>query len=226
MYESFSSRGQANPVFTSHSRTGALDTASSKRRTQWSSFDYDYVQRLKDGDPETEQHFTTYFGDLLMIKLRSRLRHTQTIEDIRQETFLRVLSTLKTKNSLQSPESLGAFVNSVANNLLFELYRSQSRQRTVEQDEPHFDVPDRQASAEAHMLTDERCRQVQRILDELPARDRDLLRMTFCEERDQDEICQSLHAGRKYLRVLLHRAKNRFRECVLKEHALEEQKGA
>jgi DNA-directed RNA polymerase specialized sigma24 family protein len=59
----------------------------------------------------------------------------------------------------------------VANNLLFELYRNQSRQRTVEQDE-HFDVPDRQASAEALMLTDERRRQVQRILDELPARDR------------------------------------------------------
>jgi RNA polymerase sigma-70 factor (ECF subfamily) len=50
---------------------------------------------LKDGDPETERHFTTYFGDLLLIKLRARLRNTQTIEDIRQETFLRVLSTLK-----------------------------------------------------------------------------------------------------------------------------------
>jgi RNA polymerase sigma factor (sigma-70 family) len=75
-------------------------------------------------------------------------------------------------------------------------------------------------------MTDERRRQVQRILDELPARDRDLLRMTFCEERDPDEICKSLHAGRKYLRVLLHRAKARFRECLLKEYALEGQKGA
>ena len=225
MYESFSSRVDSGPVATSHSPTGTRDTASSKRKPQWSSFDFDYVQRLKDGDPETERHFTTYFGDLLLIKLRARLRNTQTIEGIRQETFLRVLSTLKTKNSLHSPESLGAFVNSVANNLLFELYRNQSRQRTVEQDE-HFDVPDRQASAEALMLTDERRRQVQRILDELPARDRDLLRMTFCEERDQDEICQSLHAGRKYLRVLLHRAKARFRECLLKSYAMEGQKGA
>jgi hypothetical protein len=48
----------------------------------------------------------------------------------------------------------------------------------------------------------------------------------FCEERDQDEICQSLHAGRKYLRVLLHRAKARFRECLLKSYAMEGQKGA
>jgi RNA polymerase sigma-70 factor, ECF subfamily len=226
MYESFSSSVASGPDVTMHSRTEARETASSRRKSQWSSFDFDYVQRLKDGDPETEQHFTAYFGELLLIKLRARLRHTQTIEDIRQETFLRVLSTLKTKNALHSPQSLGAFVNSVANNLLFELYRSQSRQRTVEQDEQQFDVPDHQASAEAQMLTDERRRQVQRILDELPARDRDLLRMTFCEEKDQDEICQSLHAGRKYLRVLLHRAKARFRECLLKEYALEGQKGA
>jgi RNA polymerase sigma-70 factor (ECF subfamily) len=225
MYESFSSRVDSGFV-ADRSRDSARNEASLRRGPQWSSFDFEYVQRLKDGDPETEQHFTAYFGELLLIKLRSRLRHTQTIEDIRQETFLRVLSTLKTKNSLHSPQSLGAFVNSVANNLLFELYRNQSRQRTVEQDEQQFDVPDHHASAEAQMLTDERRRQVQRILDELPARDRDLLRMTFCEERDQDEICQTLHAGRKYLRVLLHRAKARFRECLRKEYALEGQKGA
>ncbi len=226
MYESFSSRVDSGPVATSHSRTDARNTPSSRRKPQWSSFDFDYVQRLREGDPETEQHFTAYFGDLLMIKLRSRLRHRQTIEDIRQETFLRVLGTLKTKNSLHSPQCLGAFVNSVANNLLFELYRTQSRQRTVEQDEQQFDVPDHQASAEVQMLTDERRRQVQKVLDELPPRDRDLLRMTFCEEKDPDEICESLHAGRKYLRVLLHRAKARFRECLLKEQAMEGRKGA
>ncbi len=226
MYESISSRVDSGTVTADRSRDGARNTASLRRGQQWSTFDFDYVQRLRDGDPETEHHFTAYFGELLLIKLRARLRHPQTIEDIRQETFLRVLSTLKSKNSLHSPQSLGAFVNSVANNLLFELYRSQSRQKIVEQDEQQFDVSDQRESAEAKMLSDERRRQVQRILDELPARDRDLLRMTFCEERDQDEICRSLHAGRKYLRVLLHRAKARFKECLLKDYALGGQKGA
>jgi hypothetical protein len=37
------------------------------------SFDENYVRRLIAEDPETERHFTEYFGDLLSIKLRSRL---------------------------------------------------------------------------------------------------------------------------------------------------------
>jgi RNA polymerase sigma-70 factor (ECF subfamily) len=38
------------------------------------------------------------------------------------------------------------------------------------------------------------------------------LRWLFFEERDKDEICRELNVDRGYLRVLLHRAKVRFRE--------------
>ena len=53
------------------------------------SFDESYLQRLRGGDFPTEQHFVDYFGQLLLIKLRSRLRSPQTVDDIRQETFVR-----------------------------------------------------------------------------------------------------------------------------------------
>jgi len=181
-----------------------------------SSFDYGYISRLRNGDPATERHFTEYFGELLLIKLRARLRNFQTIDDIRQETFLRVLTALKSKNSLQSPESLGAFVNSVANNLLFELYRKESRQKVVEQDE-QFDPADHRSSAEMEMVTEERRQRVLQVLNELPPRDRELLRMIFYEEVDADQICEAIGANRGYLRVLLHRAKARFRACMLKD---------
>ena len=87
-------------------------------------FDREYVERLIAGEPETEQHFTRYFGDLLTLKLRSRLRSPAQVEDAKQETFVRVLTTLKRKGGIESPEALGAFVNSVCNNVLFETYRS------------------------------------------------------------------------------------------------------
>src|SRR5690349_8833356 len=41
---------------------------------QRQAFDSDYVQRLAHSDEETERDFSVYFGDLLAIKLRSRLR--------------------------------------------------------------------------------------------------------------------------------------------------------
>src|SRR5947207_12927032 len=102
------------------------------------SFDGDYVRRLIAEDPETERHFTEYFGDLLSLKLRSRLRSAALVEDARQETFVRVLTALKKKGSLATPESLGAFVNAVCNNVLFETYRSNARASPLddERDEP------------------------------------------------------------------------------------------
>src|SRR5216683_4619712 len=59
------------------------------------AFDQSYVTRLTNGDAETERHFTRYFGDLLAIKLRARLRSSHLVEDARQETFLRVLNVLR-----------------------------------------------------------------------------------------------------------------------------------
>jgi RNA polymerase sigma-70 factor (ECF subfamily) len=76
-------------------------------------FDRAYVDRLAAGDPETERHFTQYFGELLSIKLRSRLRSPALIEDAKQETFLRVLNTLRQMGGIQSPGGFGAFVNTV-----------------------------------------------------------------------------------------------------------------
>jgi RNA polymerase sigma-70 factor, ECF subfamily len=191
------------------------DSGPRAGRPKWDTFDSDYVQRLKEGHTETERHFVTYFGELLLIKLRARLRRAQLVEDLRQETFLRVLTALKTKNTLQSPESLGAFVNMVCNNLLCEQFRRDAKRRTVEVDD-RFDAVDDSVSVESALVTEERRQQVRQVLDELPEKDRDLLRMVFFEEIDRDEICRSFQVEREYLRVLVHRAKTRFRECLRK----------
>src|SRR5215469_16773469 len=89
-------------------------------------FDGEYVRQLAEGDPSVERHFTSYFGDLIRIKLRRRGWSSHDVEDVRQETFLRVLQKLR-RGELQHPERLGAFVNSVCNNIILESYRSRSR---------------------------------------------------------------------------------------------------
>ena len=58
-------------------------------------FDAAYLQRLRDGDPETERHFCAYFGELILIKVRARPGWYALADDVRQETFLRVLRTLR-----------------------------------------------------------------------------------------------------------------------------------
>jgi RNA polymerase sigma-70 factor, ECF subfamily len=177
-------------------------------------FDHAYVARLAAGDGETERHFTRYFGELLSIKLRSRLRSAALVEDAKQETFLRVLTVIRTRG-LASAGSLGAFVNSVCNNILFEIYRAEFKQRqSASEDEPEVAEPG--ASVESALMDEEEQRQVRRAVEALPAKDQTLLRWVFFDERNKDDICRDLGIDRQYLRVLLYRARDRFREEFLK----------
>jgi RNA polymerase sigma-70 factor (ECF subfamily) len=172
-------------------------------------FDRPYLERLVAGDPATQDHFTGYFGTLLSMKLRMRLRSPALVEDAKQETFLRVLTALR-RGALQSPGALGSFVNSVCNNVVFELYRSQTRTTPLEEDAAEH-LPDGGTGVEASLSNDEERAQVRSVIATLPDRERDLLRWVFFEEVDKDEICRRLNVDREYLRVLLHRAKARFR---------------
>lgn len=178
-------------------------------------FDGEYVERLVAEDPDTERHFTRYFGDLLALKLRSKLRSPALVEDAKQETFVRVLTTLKKKRGLATPESLGAFVNAVANNVVFELYRSGAKSTALPED--HDEPDDRTESAETGLMAAEERVRVREALNELPAKEKQLLRWVFFENRDKDEVCRELNIDRNYLRVLLHRAKNRFRDHYISE---------
>jgi RNA polymerase sigma-70 factor (ECF subfamily) len=174
-------------------------------------FDGAYVERLRAGDPETEAHFIEYFGELIRIKLRSRLASRATVEDVRQETFLRVFQALRSPNGVRQPERLGAFVNSVCNNVLREQFRSQQRHPPTPGDEAP-DVADTiAADAEAQLLGKERTQLVREILDQLPARHSQVLRAVFVEEEEKDDLCASLGLDRNYLRVVLHRARLSFR---------------
>ncbi len=174
------------------------------------TFDEAYVHRLAQGDPATEGHFVGYFGELLRIKLRRRLRQREWIDDICQETFLRVLRAVRApEGGLRHAERLGAYVNAVCTHVMLEHLRAGTRHPQIAEGAP--EAPDRGQSAEASLLGDEELQRVRRVIDELPDKDRRVLRALFVEERDKDELCAELGVDRGYLRVLLHRAKRQFR---------------
>jgi RNA polymerase sigma-70 factor (ECF subfamily) len=182
-------------------------------RVELFPFDEAYLKRLCDRDFQTEQHFVAYFSKLLLIKLRSRLRGSSAVDDIRQETFVRVLKTLRTEGGIRSPGGLGAFVNSVCNNVLLEFYRSSSHSTSA--DEDPVDRPDHSIDLDGMLATKQIREQVREILGQLSEKDRRLLRAIFLEEKDKGEVCKEFGVDRDYLRVLLHRAKQNFRAIYL-----------
>lgn len=178
---------------------------------QFHAFDGDYLERLRAGDFRTEEHFVSYFSQLIQLKLRSRLNSREAIEDVRQEIFARVFATLRSEKGLRHADRLGPFVNSVCNNVLLEHYRSSSRHAPPDEEDGTEDIPDLRSDVLDQVMKRQTTEIVREILDDLTERDRRLLKEVFLEERDKDEVCREFGVDRNYLRVLLHRAKQTFK---------------
>ena len=171
------------------------------------AFDKAYLDKLRAGDAATQHHFASYFGRFLRIRLRARRLAPDKIDDLVQDTLLKVIVKVH-QDAVRQPECFGSFVNSTCNNVLREYYRSCSKN---EQEEP-VEVPDKVLNLDGLLVTKETAENVRRVLGEMPERDRRILRSLFFEEKDKNEICQDFGVRRDYLRVLVLRAKGRFRD--------------
>ena len=195
----------------------ALAVAGEEPGLEFFAFDAAYVERLRSGDAHVEGHFVSYFSELIRLKLRSRLTSREAIEDVRQETFVRVLVLLRGEGGLRQPDRLGPFVNSVCNHVLLEHYRSKKRVEASIDDETEATVAGHEPSALSILETKDTERVVRQILNQLTERDRRLLQSVWLEERDKDEVCAEFGISREYLRVLLHRAKQSFKSFYISQ---------
>ncbi len=175
------------------------------------------MKRLAARDAETERHFAAYFGPLLIAKLRSRLRSTEAAEDARQETLMRVVNNIRKQGGLEHPERLGAYVSATCNHVLLETYRSLKRFNQPDENLP--EQADWRPNPESEFVTSERRALVRSVLQELNSKDRDLLQAVFLDERDKEHVCREMGVDSGYLRVLLHRARGRFKSTLLKRHS-------
>jgi RNA polymerase sigma-70 factor (ECF subfamily) len=189
-----------------------------KKATTPYPFDAEYVRKLTTGDPEIETHFVEYFSGLLFAKLRFHLRSGQEIQEFQQEVFLRVLRFLRGGQTLHKPERLGAFVNSVCSNVLMEHFRQKSR--VVQFDEHTPEPRDSRTDLEKDLVTDETRRRVRSMINELAPKDRRILQALFVDDREKDSVCQEFGVTRSHLRVLLHRARERFRRLTYAQQAI------
>lgn len=197
-------------------RIRTLKLAPEALALQFFAFDDAYLQRLRSDDFRTVDHFVSYFSQLIQLKLRSRVRSPEVIEDIRQETFVRFFAALRSEGGVRQADRLGAFVNSVCNHVLLEHYRSSSRDAPVSDDDESAEIPDLKVDVLGGIMTRQTAATVRDVLDDLSERDRRLIKEVFFEERDKDEVCRDFGVDRNYLRVLLYRAKQTFKDHYMK----------
>jgi RNA polymerase sigma factor (sigma-70 family) len=175
------------------------------RDARYFQFDAAYVDDLRNGRAATAEHFCNYFSNAIERSLRHRA--CGRIDDVRQETFLRVFRALRRPGAIQNPECFGAYVVSVARYVLMEMQREQTWCTPGESDTYSDTNPDPEAVASSAETRD----QFMRALATLPDRDRKLLSLFVLDEKGPDEISRELHVRRSNVPVLLHRARRRLR---------------
>jgi RNA polymerase sigma-70 factor (ECF subfamily) len=160
------------------------------------------------------------FPDEDLEKLRSRLRYKvryalgfscPDVDDIVQETLTRVLMATR-EEKIQNPEAVGAFLNGVCRNVISEYRRRNMR------DEPMPEVvpePPSKGIAETDLFDLRQA--IAQGLDQLSERDRRVLRAFYLEEKSRGEILKETALTDENFRVVLCRAKERFRAIYVEQ---------
>jgi DNA-directed RNA polymerase specialized sigma24 family protein len=65
-----------------------------------------------------------HFSPAVLLHLRARLPSDEFVQDLREETFRRVLRCFRGGNVMTDPASLPAFVHSICNNVTLEFLRA------------------------------------------------------------------------------------------------------
>ncbi len=130
------------------------------------------------------------------------------MEDVVQETLTRFVKATQKNQIRNNPEEFGAFVNGVCRNVILE-YRRRSRREPLA--DPDIPVKDAGVRPDAEVY--EMREAIDQGLAELAERDRIILRELYLEGKEKEDICAQWGMSDAQFRVVLFRAKERFRKA-------------
>jgi RNA polymerase sigma factor (sigma-70 family) len=147
----------------------------------------------------------------LGLKLRYKVRYEAgfacpDIDDLVQESLKRYLEALQA-GRVHTPEAAGAFLNGICRNVIAEYRRRLFRDAPMPETPPE-PPPNRLPPSDVFELREAIADGLQQLSD----RDRQVLRAFYLEERPVEEILESTGLTLANFRVVLCRAKEKFRQ--------------
>lgn len=145
---------------------------------------------------------------------RRRVAERNDVPDLSQEVFLRLLR-LQNLDSIEDPQR---YLFTVASNLLYERAHSQAQRArpTRVPIEEVLDAPELAAemSADQELDTEKQVLQLRRILQSLPAREREALVLVYEERQSYREIARRWGVSRTAVEKVVSRATARCRQYM------------
>ena len=157
----------------------------------------------------------TQHSALLFRVAFSVLRNANDAEDVVHKTFLRVL---KNQRKLSSIENSRICLVRIAWNLALDRKRRLRATPLFEEAEELLDNrPSSDSSAEIAMGAAQGCARILRMIDKLPRKEQQVLRLSALEELGTPEIAAILKTTESSVRSCLFRARQRLRERMERE---------
>jgi len=174
--------------------------------------DRELVSNVEQGDKLAEGALYERYSSRVYFLALGELHSREDAEDVRAETFLRVLQALR-QGQLRKPESLPSYIVGIALNVIREFTRKRSVTEPL--DGRELEAPGHR-SAESVFLDEETSQSIKEVSIQLSSRDREFLRMFYYDELPKEEIARILGVKEERLRLIKSRALKRFREVYEK----------
>ena len=173
--------------------------------------DADIARRIAGGGPDgvvAESALCRRFAGRIRLYGKRHLRDDQAAADLVQLVLVRVLEALRS-GRVEKPESIGSFVLGTCRNVTWDLRRAERKQRAIESEALAMHVVASPPSVSEHDFA-----RLFMCMRQLPERDNQVIRMTFMEDRDTEEVARRLGLTEVNVRVVRHRALAKLYDCL------------
>ena len=174
--------------------------------------DSDLVLSVEQGDKLAEAALYEKYSDRLYFLALSELHSREDAEDVRAETFVRIIQALR-RGKLRKPDSLSSFVVGIALNVIRESKRQRFGIESLGDNESKISD---EASPEESFLDQEVSSSIAETIKHLKPREREFLKMYYYEELPMPEIARALGVKEERLRLVKSRTLQRFRKIYRK----------
>jgi len=177
----------------------------------------DLVARIGRGARDAEEAMVRRYGPGLLYLLKRRTRDADLALDLRQDTFRVAIEKLRA-GPLDEPERLAAYLRGVALNLWIAHQRKHARRATTADSDAVEAAADAGERGPFENVSRAQVRDaVGVLLDELGTpRDREILKRVYLRDEDKEDVCAALGVDATHFNRVLFRAKQRFRELLVR----------
>lgn len=169
------------------------------------------VDKIRSGDPAGMEELYAVFSRGVRFYLCRQLG-PQELEDKVHDTFLIVLQAVQ-RGELREPDRLMGFVRTIVRRQVAAYIDNAVQTRREQADlECGLSICDGRINPEQNAIARQRVEIMTRILNDISARDREILTRFYLQSQPQEEICREMRLSSTQFRLLKSRAKARFGE--------------